>query len=85
MVSNLKRKKGKEGNAVRYCTRNQVSVHARSSVPGSFFPSHRVPLTMTACPLQALTRLQLKLPEFRRLCILKVRVLTPRLAPRRRT
>lgn len=28
---------------------------------------------MTASPQQALTRLQLKLPEFRRLCILKAR------------
>lgn len=29
---------------------------------------------MTACHPQALTRLQLKLPEFRRLCILKARI-----------
>ena len=42
MVSNLKKKRGKEGNAVLYATRNQ-----------------------------ALQRLQLRLPEFRRLCILK--------------
>lgn len=32
MVSNLKKKKGKEGNAVRYCTRNQVCSRARLQV-----------------------------------------------------